>query len=253
MHAKNLNKFAASLGPIPSLDPLLAPLPRSAMPACLHIAHTQCGTTFNYVKQAVRLAGWQAGNTSQWHHQKRISVIRAGAERAGEMVTGTVAVGGVGGNAYQWQGAGGLAAICSVILWLYRRFLLLLLSACCLFVYFSLRFSRGKLQGRTSERGAGAGTGAAAGTRHCAPVRAHATTVSSNFQLESFLAPNEHQFPLPPPRIPSPRFLPLWQSAASVANAFCSCCTHTQKRKKETQKSRRQVSGYYRCHNHKNV
>lgn len=27
---------------------------------------------------------------------------------------------------------------------------------------------------------------------------------------------------------PPPSCLPLWQSAASVANAFCSCCTHTR-------------------------
>lgn len=92
MHAKNLNKFAASPSPNPIPDPVLATVP-SPLPACLHIAHTQCGTTFNYVKQAVGQAGRLAGNTSQWHHQKRISVIRAGAERAGETVTGTIAVG----------------------------------------------------------------------------------------------------------------------------------------------------------------
>lgn len=96
-------------------------------------------------------------------------------------------------------------------------------AACCLFVYFSFRFSRGKLQGRKTVAG---------GAEEKTPYPSHATTVSSNFQLESFayLAPNE------PQSRPLPSFLPLWQSAASVANAFCSCCTHKKKATKAVAK-----------------
>lgn len=67
--------------------------------------------------------------------------------------------------------------------------------ACRLFVYFSFRFSRGKLQGRTSARASGA---AGQRGRKQSPSPSHATTVSSNFQLESlsvYLAPNERRLP----------------------------------------------------------
>lgn len=74
VHAKNLNKFP--------LQPLCMLHIRSVAPhreRGIEVARVS-ETTFNYVKQAGRQ---EAGsNTSQWHHQKRISVIRAEAGRA---------------------------------------------------------------------------------------------------------------------------------------------------------------------------
>lgn len=202
------------------------PTPHSA---CLHIAHTQCGTTQIHRKQEkerewpcewdniqLRKAGRQAGsNTSQWHHQKRISVIRAEAGRArvfgpGKRETGLEQVGG------RQQ-----ATICSVILWRFLLLLLLLLAAptacrllplCLLFVsFFAWKITRTKNSG--------------GGAEEKTPYPSHATTVSSNFQLESFayLAPNE-------PQSRPPSLFPATLAICSKCGQRILQLLHTQKK-----------------------
>lgn len=146
VHDKNLNKFAARP-------------PFSLFAYCTYAVwhHTDpqihrerekkresgrvSETTFNYVKQA-------GSNTR--HHQKRISVIRAEAGRARVLGPGN---GNRGWS--RWGQAAGNHLLCHfmAVAALFvaaaaGRTSCLPPAACCLFVYFSFRFSRGKLQGR---------------------------------------------------------------------------------------------------------